>query len=212
MTLEQRIERIERHLGLSGEPEIPAPVASRGKVAVVVGHSRRGDRGATSAGGLSEWTYNRNVATFLSSALKQNGYEVLVISEIPEDTYPAAMTWAAQKIKQFGADLALELHFNASGSHQARGHEWLYWSSSRKGKRVAEAFETAMASRWAGPNRGTKAKGPGDRGAHFLSKTHCPAIICEPFFGDNQDDWVYWKNAGERLADIYAEAIESVLT
>jgi N-acetylmuramoyl-L-alanine amidase len=58
-------------------------------------------------------------------------------------------------------------------------------------------------------DRGIKGKGPRDRGSYFLRKTHCPAVITEPFFGSNQQEWADWGDAQERLAQIYAAGIRA---
>lgn len=210
-TLEQRVARIEEHIGLTtveSEPE-PDDQPTLKRVAVVVGHSRIGDAGSISHGGISEWEYNRMVAIHLKSKLMARGYHAMVVYNIPRDDYRSAMSWVADKIKEFEADIAIELHFNASGSHTAKGHEWLYWHTSVKGRKLASCLEVSMIQRRIGfPVRGTKPKESGDLGAHFLSKTHCPAIICEPFFGDNEQEWDYWKDKQEDLAEIDARAID----
>ena len=55
--------------------------------------------------------------------------------------------------------------------------------------------------------RGIKERKSG-RGSEFLRQTPCPAVICEPFFGDNEGDWSQWGNVEgrERLGNIYANA------
>jgi N-acetylmuramoyl-L-alanine amidase len=119
------------------------------------------------------------------------------------------MRWLANVLADDHARAAVELHFNAANGH-ARGCEWLFWNGSTRGKALASELRTAH--RGAFPDqvdRGLKPRGAGDRGALFLRWTPCPAVICEPFFGDNPDEWsVFGGNAGRaRLAMAVADGI-----
>jgi len=41
----------------------------------------------------------------------------------------------------------------------------------------------------------------------FLRGTHCPAVICEPFFGSNPGDWQTAKDKKTNIARAIAEGI-----
>lgn len=41
--------------------------------------------------------------------------------------------------------------------------------------------------------------------------THCPAVICEPFFGTNHGDWLTAKAKQARIAKAMAEGIMEFL-
>lgn len=161
-------------------------------IALCVGHSRSGDNGAVSVDGTSEWTYNSDLAVLVQAELKSLGVKSFIIKKYEGSGYAAAMNWAAGEVKRRGGTLACELHFNAASSPVARGHEWLYYHSSPRGKAVAASLSKAFSEKIGAqniPSRGIKPKRSGDRGALFLQKTHCPAVICEPFFGSNLKDW-----------------------
>ena len=99
-----------------------------------------------------------------------------------------------------------------SAGATARGHEWLYWHSSTKGKAMAEAFSWEVSKFLHDlPARGAKPKNGGDRGAEFLKLTHCPAIIAEPGFGSNDRDWQILRDNTDKLATAYANAIAQQL-
>jgi N-acetylmuramoyl-L-alanine amidase len=101
------------------------------------------------------------------------------------------MQWLAAHLAERGADAAIELHFNSAGE-SARGHEWLYWKTSKSGKRLADSLDYEMRLQFPPvihPARGIKPRNSLDRGAEFLRRPHCPAIIAEPFFGSNAEDW-----------------------
>ena len=82
-------------------------------IAILIGHSRRGDRGAVSCGGVSEWHYNRDVAEHLAADLGAAGVANKVYPVYPRSSYGGAMRWLAAELKKDGAEAAVELHFNS---------------------------------------------------------------------------------------------------
>lgn len=185
-------------------------------VAICVGHSRyingKRDGGAVSAGGVQEWTFNRDVAYQIDRILREKGVVSFVVDDYRGSGYTDSMRWLANEIKAKGATVAIELHFNAA-TGTAKGHEWLYWGTSTRSKALADALRGAYAEAF--PNavsRGIKAKGSGERGGEFLKLTHCPAVICEPFFGDNQAEWQIAASGVTAIAEAMAEGIMDYLT
>ena len=163
-------------------------------VALCIGHSRRinghPEGGAVSVGGVSEWTYNRDLVEMVKALLSKARVNSRVYSEYEGGWYGTAQRWLASVLRLDAATLAVEFHFNADDDPAANGHEWLYWSTSKNGKRLAECLHAEMCL--AVPQikaRGIKPKTGGARGAEFLKGTHCPAVIMEPFFGSNAGDW-----------------------
>ena len=159
-------------------------------IAICVGHSRPGDRGAVSADGTTEHCFNRMIATEVAARLHAMGVPSVVIAAYEGRTYGLAMTWVARKILAAKAALAVELHFNASDNRNATGHEWLYLTGCHGGRDIARCMHRAMVREFPDQEaRGAKAISPADRGAQFLTKTHCPAVLAEPFFGTSWGDW-----------------------
>jgi len=198
--------------GGTAAPPVTPPVTSYdGKVAICVGHSRSGDKGAVSIGGISEWDWNSKVAHMLKGKLDDAGIDSYVVDHYDGNSYGSAMTWVSADASTQGATIAIELHFNAASS-SAKGFEYLYWHSSAEGQKLANAFIAAQKSlNTPAPSRGAKPKDGSDRGSGFLSKTPCPAIILEPFFGSNQGEWNYWSERPSALANVYAGAIKTYL-
>ena len=184
-------------------------------VAICVGHSRhiagKRDGGAVSAGGVSEWTFNRDLAFEIDRVLREKGVVSLVIDDYKGNGYTDSMRWLASEIKAKGATLAIELHFNAA-SGTAKGHEWLFWQTSKDGKALASALRGAYEEAFPlSANRGIKAKVSGERGGEFLKLTHCPAVICEPFFGDNPAEWQTASSSVSAMAEAMATGITDYL-
>lgn len=177
-------------------------------VAICVGHSRDGDNGARSVSGVHEWAYNKVVADLLRTQLKQRGINSIVLSDYNAATYSEAMKWVADRIKKEKCDIAVELHFNSYHSTVAEGYEYLYYSGSEKGKRLAECFLRSHSNvSNVQKNRGVKEIEKGGRGSLFLKSVKPPAVICEPFFGSSPKEWVLLGSKHAVIADIYAEAI-----
>ena len=184
-------------------------------VAICVGHSRhiagKRDGGAVSAGGVSEWTFNRDLAFQIDRVLREKGVVSFVIDDYKGNGYTDSMRWLASEIKAKGATLAVELHFNAA-SGTAKGHEWLFFQTSKEGKRLASALRGAYEEAFPlSANRGIKAKVSGERGGEFLKLTHCPAVICEPFFGDNPAEWQTASSSVSAMAEAMATGITDYL-
>lgn len=162
------------------------------KIAICVGHSRPNDGGAVSVAGVSEWAYNNGLADRIRDKLAHNNADLAVeiFRAYQGDSYPAAMAWLRDKLKCSGAQAAIELHFNSSDDIKARGHEWLYCNGSIRGFALAKKMHDMLNGILPGiPSRGVKPLNNSARGGLFVTKTHCPAVICEPFFGSNALDW-----------------------
>jgi N-acetylmuramoyl-L-alanine amidase len=162
-------------------------------IAICVGHSRkisgRYDGGAYSAPlNINERDFNLKVASQLSKKLASRNIRSKIIDHYNGNGYGSAMADVARQVKEAGATLAIELHFN-SATPQANGHEWLYWHSSEIGQKIAGKFEKEFSKEFPGiKSRGLKSITKKDRGGKFLELTHCPAIILEPFFGSSVGD------------------------
>jgi len=183
-------------------------------IALCIGHSRmigtRRDGGAVSVGGISEWTYNLDLAGRIQSRLSQYNVRSMIVSHYQGAGYSSAMRWLAGHLKEAGATAAIELHFNSAGP-TARGHEWLYWHSSPRSRLLAEELDTAMSMQIPPdilPTRGPKPRNSKSRGAEFLRLTHCPAIITEPFFGSNETDWRLAATQQSKFANAIANGID----
>ena len=142
--ISEAIEKLDKVEKDKEQPKsIPFPTNSIPRenlyVAICVGHSRQGDTGAVSCGGINEWTYNRKVAEFLKSDLQEYGISSFVVEQYggTYGSYTSAMNWLTKHLKEQKASIALELHFNAAANEKAEGMEMLHWNSSRIGLSLA---------------------------------------------------------------------------
>ena len=213
------LELINEKLGFAppGVGEHPiAPLPDFGvqqKVALCLGHGRSGDEGNVGAGGVSEEDFNLPLIQIVANLLRAQGVDVVIISYYQGNGYTAAMVWLAQELERLGVTLALEFHFNAYDK-TVSGHEVCHWKGSKRGIVAAKFVNDSYTEHFPSlPNRGLKPKSPQDRGALFLSLTHCPAVILEPFFGDNPKEWGKMSRADSviHLADANAQGILNYL-
>lgn len=144
----------------------------------------------------------------IAAKLKESGIASIVIDNYAGSGYGAAMTWLATKLRAEKATVAVELHFNSADETAANGYEYLHWHSSATGKELATRILMAQRAAF----KSAKARGvvPIDnsgRGAAFLRLTPCPAVICEPFFGSNKDEWETYSGGKKALASAIAQGI-----
>lgn len=179
------------------------------KVAIVVGHGPRIDHGAVNADGTNELDWNRELAKYIGIAL-EGRVEYKIISREIERLSPI------EAVNAYGADLAIELHLNASDDEDpdlegtASGTEMIVYERSEKAKVAAKFFLDAAVGVLGLPNRGVKPPYEG-RGNRFLSRTTMPAIIVESFFIDKSSDLRIGNQRKVALAKAYADAIATIL-
>lgn len=203
-------DRLRADFHAAGFPAVASAAGERrgAVIAVCVGHARTGDLGAGAVDGTSEYVYNCQLAERVSLLLGRAGVAHDVYARYPAATYASAMKWLAAELRKDGATLAVELHFNSSGTRAAAGHEWLYWQGSVQGKQLAGWFHAHMKTQF--PKalaRGVKSIGPKDNGAGFLRAMPCPACIAEPFFGSNAHDWQHVGGDEPKLAKVIAHGL-----
>jgi N-acetylmuramoyl-L-alanine amidase len=177
------------------------------KIAICVGHSRSGDKGAVNTDCVTEWAFNKPLADRTAELLRDAKHDVKVWSKYEGSGYSSAMSWIAEQVREYGADVAVELHFNSAGPN-AEGHEFLHWHRSGRSARLSSCFHFSFKKFF--PTR--KARGPKavsgiNRGSAFLQRTHCPSVILEPYFGSNVDETAFYSARREELARAYADAI-----
>lgn len=166
------------------------------KVFLSAGHGGT-DPGAV-ANGLYEKTVNLNVLLACKSELERHGVTV-ICSRTKDENDP--VTQEVKEANASGADIALSFHINAGGGD---GFEAYYYSSSKKGKKLASLCEKYVKK--LGQNsRGLKS---GNK-LHFVKGTSMVAVLVESFFVDNKKDKTIGDTIAEQNAfgEAYAKAI-----
>lgn len=180
----------------------------RHKIAIIVGHTPKqpGAMGAAPLG-VPEHVYNRELAQMILPHITAAGHECLIVVRDPVDRRENA----ADQANLWRADASLELHFNAFDC-KARGSLTLYLGErAQKGdsdlaRHVQNGVVTALG-RQGKLNRGAQAVFAGDRGHLNLRTVRCPAVLVEPFFGDQPDDAALAVTRKGALAEHLAAAM-----
>jgi N-acetylmuramoyl-L-alanine amidase len=167
------------------------------------------DGGAVSTDGTSEHEFNSELAGLVQEKLLAAGIDSAIFDVYRGSGYTAAMVDVATQVRKYGADIALEFHFNSSDDPKSNGYEYLHWHTSKNAARLATIFLSEHGRYF----RQARARGlvPIDseqkRGGGFLKRTPCPAVILEPFFGSSPKEWASYSSDLNRLADMYSSAI-----
>lgn len=178
------------------------------RVAVVVGHSST-SKGAINASFVAnEFDFNRKLAQNIKNKFDEYNLTDEIVVVYRKNGYAAL----PREINNLGVDLVVSLHCNAFNT-QASGCEMLYYHRSKKGKEIARIFQNKLVQNLDNKDRGNKPKTSEDRGGPLLKYTKAPAIICEPFFIDNDEDYLRADECFHNgdLTRWYCEAINESL-
>ena len=151
------------------------------KVALVIGHSKNKPGAKNVKYNRTEFNFNEGMVIDIKNIIERD-YEVEIVYR---DTYSGL----PDKINALNPDLVISFHCNAFDT-KASGTETLYYHTSKKGKEVAKVFQSKMVDILGLPDRGIKGRTSKDRGGHLLKRTNAPCIIVEPFFIDNNFDYM----------------------
>ena len=158
------------------------------KIALVIGH-RSESQGAKSVKRISEYAY---WYTWLHLAKHffpdAHQYRVFERNDMDGRGYRERMRKLGKRIDEWGADIAISFHFNAAQNVKAEGFEVLC-TTNTPSQLYARLMAGIMDEHLYGDNRGIKTVRRSDRGGGFLYGTRAVAILLEPFFGTNREDW-----------------------
>lgn len=156
-------------------------VMKKSNVAVIVGHSGNSQGYYSPFLEMSEYEYNSELATYLDCA---------DIYYRPEAAgYNKQMDLLAEKLNPKDYDLVIELHFNmydGVSNEVGDGCEVFIYPGNETTKAFGQKYCDVISKEYDIVNRGVKERTSG-RGVGFLTKMKAPAIIVEPFFGDEKE-------------------------
>ena len=153
------------------------------KLAVVVGHNSRSQGAVRPDTGESEYVYNGKIAAYMEKIGREYGLNVKVFFREPGVGYRKEIQNVYRDVDKWGAEGAVELHFNASGNPSASGTETLT-SGSAGSVAMAEAVQMELVEELGLRDRGIKVRNSRTKGRGYQSLVagKCPAILTEPFF------------------------------
>ena len=168
------------------------------KLAVVVGHNKTA-QGAVSVDGTSEFVWNSTLAQLIKDISPK---QVEIFFRTPGGGYSREIDRVYSEVDTYAPDVSVELHFNGSASPTASGCLTLS-SGSKKSLKLAQSIQAQTLKVLENRNRGIEVRQKNDRGGRSLWAGRAPAVMTEPFFGSNQEDW---RKANARI-DQLAEAV-----
>ena len=173
------------------------------KVALVVGHTEKGDKGAYSdALRTTEYDYWSDVAKRVQNLGKGVQIDIYDVYTHTIQEYYARQKALADKINNSGIkyDYVFELHFNAA-SPLANGSECLHYFNSVIGKKVAVSITNFWSKKFKTTVRGVNGSralvNKNDRGFYFVYLVKFPAVILELFFGSNSTEALKFQDRDE---------------
>lgn len=167
-------------------------------IAIIIGHDKESPGAYSKILGTSEYIYNSEVASHLGG--------VADIYKRPlGGGYTTQMRKLAEILNPKGYDLVVELHFNKFDGEEnnvGTGCEALVYPDNEQTKIWGNHFCFQVSEKYDLINRGVKEVEKGGRGYGFLSLMSAPAMIVEPFFGD-ENEALKFENTAE-----YAQLIK----
>lgn len=152
--------------------------------AIVIGHHQN-EQGAFSPYlQKSEYLYHSEVASYL----EKMGFDVY--NRSGKGGYKTQMQELAQRMNPKNYSLVLELHFNAFNG-VANGCESLSYAGNDYTALIGASYCDFITKRYGNYNRKNKAISEGKNGYWFLHYQNAPALILEPFFGDNEETLLF---------------------
>ena len=172
------------------------------KIALVIGH-KESSQGAKNANGVTEFQYNKMLVSMINSILHGSDVDVeIVYRDLPYWQLP-------QKINNLRPDYIISFHCNAFNTHVS-GTEVLYYYKSEKSEQLALKMQKALIDVFRLKDRGIKPKSTEDKGGILLRYTNAPCVILEPFFIDNNGDYIVGHTRMDMLAQSVADVIEEL--
>lgn len=173
------------------------------RCALVIGHHSNSPGAENAERSLPEFEFNARLALDIWRRLRGSHDEPVLVFRRTYATLP-------EDVNAVDPVLVVSLHSNSfkepKGSDwEASGTETLYHHRSKYGRKAAEIFQKKLVGVLELRNRGVKPITREDRGGKLLSEVDAPAILCEPFFIDNNDDLE--RARGVDLAGAFVDAI-----
>ena len=162
------------------------------KIGIGIGHELKSKGASNTVHKISEYDFNDALAKLIKPKLELSGFDVELIYRLN------GYTKLPSDINKANPDIYISLHCNAFNS-VASGCEMLFAKGSKNGERLAKICQKFVVEALGNNDRGVKVKVKDDRGGHELFGTKMPAIIVEPFFIDNNEEYL---NAVDKIDEL----------
>ena len=179
------------------------------RVALGIAHTESKPGASTPDKKIYENAYSRELCMMIYDELyRQTPMTEAFIIERPEPNDISGEIEAVNSIENLSCYIAF--HANAFNGH-VDGCEMLHYKGSKWGEYLAELLQFGCLSVLRNHHRGVKAITKDDRGGVILAGVYPPAVIAEPFFIDNFDEFKNYEEKKGILAKVLANTIVKYL-
>ncbi len=159
------------------------------KVYIDQGHNPEGFNAGAEGNGFFEQDITYDIGVRLYDYLAGNPeFEPRLSRETPEEiigtSNSSSLTERVREANQWGADIFVSLHTNASANPEANGSEVLVYREGGRAYELAEDILEEMVSLTGLRSRGVKVR----PGLYVLRRTNMPAVLVEMGFITNLSD------------------------
>lgn len=183
------------------------------RLAIVVGHNSEKQGAVRRDTGESEFVWNSGLARLIEAyADAYPDIEVRVFFREPGMGYRREIERVYEETDRWGANVTVELHFNASGDPDVSGTE-TFTSGTPASMALAMDVNREMVAVLGLRDRGVKTRFGTGRGGASLISGRAPAILIEPYFGSSSKGLRATDEAHEkkRLAEAIMRGVASSL-
>ena len=191
------------------------------KVLIDNGHGVNTEGKRSPDGRLIEYAYTREIANRVVNDLKASGLDAIRIvpeeTDIPlEERVARANKYYAESGKQA---ILVSIHCDAegSGSMWMNAHGWSVFvgiNASQNSKRLATALADVAEKKGVTVRKEAVDRNYWVKDFCICRDTHCPAVLVENFFMDNEKDvdFLLSEKGKQCVTDIIVEGIKKYLT
>lgn len=180
------------------------------QAAILIGHTP--GTGADAFDGVNEWEWNEVVRDLVLEKLDKLGVNAISIQRTELNYGDAVEAYAEDINKMDSIKAIVELHFNSSDSEDAEGYEYI--ENGDLGARLARVLANSHGKTfpWQKSRGHNGIRKPfRGRGNQFLKAFREAAVICEPAFGSNKDEWTKMRDMRDEYASSIATGILNYL-
>lgn len=161
--------------------------------------------------GYAEHNFNAKLGLEIKKLLQHNGFDVLEGQGAYKKEVP--LTTRTNLYNRNKVDIVLSLHANA-GNSSASGRCAFYWSTSSKGKRLAQYVVNEIKN--AGYSTHGNGLHPGELGSwtnmHITRETNMPAVLVEHGFMTNAKDFelIFGSKQKQYIQDMATANVKAI--
>lgn len=177
------------------------------KIGIVIGHNSAAQGATRVTDGWSEFRWNSNLADMIK---QHDPASIAIFRRQAGLGYSREIDKVYAETDAWGADVTIELHFNASPNPSARGCLMLS-SGTPASRRLAAVMQEKCLRVMGNQDRGVIIRGRHDLGGRSLWQGRAPAVMTEPYFGSNVEDCMRADISIDQLAEAHYRAARQFL-